>query len=42
MEIFYEIDDVPNLKKNFKHNIDVLVDRLVIKNNIQQRISRKC
>jgi len=35
----YEIDDVPNLKKNFKHNIDVLVDRLVIKNNIQQRLA---
>lgn len=35
----YEIDDVPNLKKNFKHNIDVLVDRLVIKNNVQQRLA---
>ncbi|MDC0060634.1 excinuclease ABC subunit UvrA [Pelagibacteraceae bacterium] len=35
----YEIDDAPNLKKNFKHNIDVLVDRLVIKNNIQQRLA---
>mgnify|MGYP003299008149 CR=1 FL=1 len=35
----YEIDNVPNLKKNFKHNIDVLVDRLVIKNNIQQRLA---
>ena len=35
----YEIDAVPNLKKNFKHNIDVLVDRLVIKNNIQQRLA---
>ena len=23
----YEIDDVPKLKKNYKHNIDVLVDR---------------
>jgi len=35
----YEIDEVPNLKKNFKHNIDVLVDRLIIKNNIQQRLA---
>ena len=35
----YEIDDAPNLKKNFKHNIYVLVDRLVIKNNIQQRLA---
>jgi len=35
----YDIDNVPNLKKNFKHNIDVLVDRLVIKNSIQQRLA---
>ncbi len=35
----YEIDEVPNLKKNFKHSIDVLVDRLVIKNDIQQRLA---
>ena len=27
----YEIENVPKLKKNFKHNIDVLVDRLVVK-----------
>ena len=35
----YEIDEVPNLKKNFKHNIDVLIDRLVIREKIKQRIS---
>ena len=35
----YEIDEVPKLKKNFKHNIDVLVDRLVIKNDIKQRLA---
>ena len=35
----YDIDDVPTLKKNFKHNIEVVVDRLVIKKNIQQRLS---
>ena len=35
----YEIDEVPKLKRNFKHNIDVLVDRLIIKKNINQRIS---
>ena len=35
----YEIDEVPKLKKNFKHNIDVLVDRLVVKKNIQQRLA---
>ena len=37
--LVYDIDEVPNLKKNFKHNIDVVVDRLVIKKNIQQRLS---
>ena len=35
----YDIDEAPKLKKNFKHTIDVVVDRLVIKKNIQQRLS---
>ncbi len=35
----YEIENVPKLKKNFKHNIDVLIDRLVVKKNIQQRLA---
>ncbi len=35
----YEIENVPKLKKNFKHNIDVLVDRLIVKKNIQQRLA---
>ncbi len=35
----YEIDEIPKLKKNFKHNIDVLVDRLIIKSDIQQRLA---
>ena len=38
-KIVYDIDEVPRLKKNFKHNIDVIIDRLVIKKNIQQRLS---
>ncbi len=37
--VVYDIDDVPSLKKNFKHNIDVVIDRLVIKKSIQQRLS---
>ncbi len=37
--VVYDIDEVPSLKKNFKHNIDVVIDRLVVKNNIQQRLS---
>ena len=35
----YDIDDAPKLKKNFKHNIDVVVDRLTIKKDIQQRLA---
>ena len=35
----YEIDEVPNLKKNYKHNIDVLVDRVLVNKNIKQRLS---
>ena len=35
----FDIDDIPKLKKNYKHNIDILVDRLVIKKEIQQRLS---
>ena len=35
----YDINDIPKLKKNFKHNIDVVIDRLVVKKNIQQRLS---
>ena len=26
----YEINEVPILKKNFKHNIDVIIDRLIV------------
>ncbi len=37
--VVYDIDEVPTLKKNFKHNIDVVIDRLVVKKNIQQRLS---
>jgi len=35
----YDIDNVPKLKKNFKHSIDVIIDRLIVKKNIQQRLS---
>ncbi|MEC9392266.1 MAG: excinuclease ABC subunit UvrA [Pseudomonadota bacterium] len=36
---FYDISNVPNLKKNFKHNIDVVVDRLVVDKDIQSRLA---
>ena len=35
----YDIEETPKLKKNFKHSIDVVVDRLIVKKNIIQRIS---
>ena len=35
----YDIDETPNLKKNFKHSIDIVVDRLVVKKDILQRIA---
>ena len=35
----YDIDEVPNLNKNTKHNIDVVVDRFKVRNNIKQRIA---
>ena len=35
----YEIDKTPILKKNFKHNIDVLIDRIIVKKDIKQRLA---
>ena len=35
----YEIDEAPALKKNFKHDIDVVVDRLVIKGDLGNRLA---
>ena len=36
---FYLIEDVPALDKKFKHDIDVVVDRLVLKDDIQGRLA---
>ncbi|MBI1365174.1 MAG: excinuclease ABC subunit UvrA [Alphaproteobacteria bacterium] len=36
---FYEIADVPALNKKIKHDIDVVVDRLIIKKGIEQRLA---
>ncbi len=36
---FYLIEDVPPLDKKFKHDIDVVVDRLVVKPDMQQRLA---
>ncbi|MGY8994008.1 MAG: excinuclease ABC subunit UvrA, partial [Rhodospirillales bacterium] len=35
----YEIDDAPALKKNLKHDIDVVVDRVVVRGDIQSRLA---
>ena len=35
----YSLDEIPALDKNKKHNIDVVVDRLVMKSDIRRRLS---
>lgn len=36
---FYPIEDAPTLDKKFKHDIDVVVDRVVIKPELEQRLA---
>src|SRR5882757_5033489 len=36
---FYEIEDAPALEKTFKHDIDVVVDRIVVRPDIGQRLA---
>jgi excinuclease ABC subunit A len=36
---FYEIPDAPKLDKKFKHDIDVVVDRLVVRSDIATRLA---
>ncbi|MEO0343463.1 MAG: excinuclease ABC subunit UvrA [Pseudomonadota bacterium] len=36
---FYELDEPPSLDKKFRHNIDVVVDRLVVKEGIETRLA---
>ena len=36
---FYEIADAPKLDKKFKHDIDVVVDRLVVKKDLGNRLA---
>ena len=35
----YQLDEVPKLEKNIKHNIDVVIDRVKVKHNIKQRLA---
>lgn len=37
-EQLYEIDDVPELDKNKRHNIEVVVDRIIKKDSIETRL----
>ncbi|MEA3031359.1 MAG: excinuclease subunit [Sphingomonadales bacterium] len=37
--VFYEIEDAPALEKNLKHDIEVVVDRLVIRAGIETRLA---
>ncbi len=36
---FYEIDDVPALNKKVKHSIEVVVDRVVVRDGLQSRLA---
>lgn len=35
----YQLDEVPKLEKNIKHNIDVVIDRIKVKTDIKQRLA---
>lgn len=35
----YELEDAPDLDKKFKHDIEIVVDRLVVKDGIQSRLA---
>ena len=36
---FYELDEPPTLDKKFRHDIDVVVDRIVVKEGIETRLA---
>lgn len=36
---FYELEDAPKLDKKFKHDIDVVVDRIIVRDGMQQRLA---
>ncbi|GKY87944.1 excinuclease ABC subunit UvrA [Sinisalibacter aestuarii] len=36
---FYELEDPPVLEKNFRHNIDVVVDRIVVREGLETRLA---
>ena len=36
----YDLEETPALNKNLKHNIDVVIDRLIVKEGIAERLSQ--
>ncbi|HBZ44514.1 MAG TPA: excinuclease ABC subunit A, partial [Maritimibacter sp.] len=36
---FYELEDAPTLDKKFRHDIDVVVDRIVVREGMEQRLA---
>lgn len=38
--VVYALDEFPELDKKYKHNIEIVVDRLVVANDMQTRISQ--
>lgn len=36
---FYELEDAPKLDKKYKHDIDVVVDRVVVREGMEQRLA---
>ncbi|MFK5998540.1 MAG: excinuclease ABC subunit UvrA [Rhodobacterales bacterium] len=36
---FYELEDAPILDKKFRHNIDVVVDRIVVRDGLETRLA---
>ena len=37
--VFYELDEPPTLDKKFRHDIDVVVDRLVVREGLETRLA---
>src|SRR5210317_2247564 len=36
---FYQLEDPPKLQKNFRHDIDVVVDRIVVREGLEPRLA---
>ena len=35
----YELDNTPELKKNIKHDIEIVIDRVILRDGIQERLA---